>query len=246
MSSTLEWMYREYSAPGDLRDTVTCLWEKVADDTGSVIVPDGCIDLIWLGERELVVAGPDTGPRPLHAPAGFRSFGLRIRPGAAGSFLGMPASALVDQQPSAHDVFGPESRRLTELLATTSGPAAFGALAASARRRRPTADPVVSAAAGLLARPGATVQHVAAELGISERQLNRRTVAAVGYAPKLLARVLRLQRLTRMTGAGLAERSVRAGYASQAHMSDEVRALTGMSASRYLVRFVEDVPSREP
>ena len=96
------------------------------------------------------------------------------------------------------------------------------------------------AAALRLARPGAQVAAVAGDLAISERQLHRRTVAAVGYAPKVLARVLRLQRLTRATAPTLAEQALVAGYASQAHMSDEVRVLTGLAASQYLVRFVED------
>jgi len=55
-----------------------------------------------------------------------------------------------------------------------------------------------------------------------------------------LARVLRLRRLTRGPGPNLVERAIEAGYASQAHLSDEVRALTGLSASKYLVRFVEE------
>lgn len=220
------------------------MWEQVSDGTGSVIVPDGCVDLIWLDESELVIAGPDTGPRPRHARAGVRSFGLRIRPGAAGSFLGMPASTLVDRQPAAADVFGSEMDRVTDRLAAEPD-SVFDALAESVRWRRPTPDPVVAAAVYPLAEPGARVRSVAADLGISERQLHRRTVSAVGYAPKMLARVLRLRRLSRLPGT-LAQRSIAAGYANQAHMSDEVRALTGTSASEYLVRFLEDGYRRGP
>jgi methylphosphotriester-DNA--protein-cysteine methyltransferase len=57
----------------------------------------------------------------------------------------------------------------------------------------------------------------------------------VGYGPKTLARVIRLRRLVGLPGP-LADRAAAAGYASQAHMSDEVRRLTGLSA----VRFLED------
>ena len=87
-----------------------------------------------------------------------------------------------------------------------------------------------------LAAPGARVAGVAAEVGYSERQLNRRVLAAVGYGPKMLARVARLRRLIALDDESLASRALDAGYASQAHMSDEVRRLTGLTP----VRFLED------
>ena len=71
---------------------------------------------------------------------------------------------------------------------------------------------------------------------MSERHLHRRTVTAVGYGPKLLARVARLRRLVAVAGGSLASRAFEAGYASQAHMGDEVRRLTGLTP----VRFLED------
>jgi methylphosphotriester-DNA--protein-cysteine methyltransferase len=84
--------------------------------------------------------------------------------------------------------------------------------------------------------PGARVAGVAAELGISERQLHRRMLEAVGYGPKMLARVARLRRLMALSGDSLASRALDAGYAGQSHMNDEVRRLTGTTP----VRFLED------
>lgn len=139
-------------------------------------------------------------------------------------------------------MFGSEATWLRDQLATATTTGRLRLLAETARRRRVVADPVVAAAACLLGRSDARIAAVAAEVGVSERQLHRRTLAAVGYRPKVLARVLRLRRLTRMPALSLVERAHEAGYASQAHMSDEVRALTGLSASRYLVRFVEEPP----
>ena len=65
---------------------------------------------------------------------------------------------------------------------------------------------------------------------------NRRVLAAVGYGPKMLVRVARLRRLVSLRDGSLASRALEAGYASQAHMSDEVRSLTGLTP----VRFLED------
>ncbi|MEU4363169.1 hypothetical protein [Promicromonospora sp. NPDC023987] len=55
----------------------------------------------------------------------------------------------------------------------------------------------------------------------------------------MLGRVARLRRLIGLSSGApspLADRAALAGYASQAHMSDEVRRLTG----RTPVRFLED------
>ncbi len=94
-------------------------------------------------------------------------------------------------------------------------------LAALVRDRHATPDPLVAAAAHDPATPKARVARVAADLGVTERTLHRRTLAAVGYSPKILARVLRLRRLSTVGGT-LADRALTAGYAGQAHMSDEV------------------------
>jgi AraC-like DNA-binding protein len=234
--------YREHSPPLDLRGGVVCLWERDGAGEQQLIVPDGCVDLIWLAERELVIAGPDTGPRTVWLPPGLRSSGLRLAPGAAGPFLGQPASEVRDCQADADGLLGADATRLAERLAASVPADRLRLLAAAARRRQVAPDPLVAAAARLLGRPTARVATVAAELGVSERQLHRRTVAAVGYGPKLLARVLRLRRLPRTPGESAVERALAAGYASQAHMADEVRALTGLTASQYLVRFMEDRP----
>jgi AraC-like DNA-binding protein len=96
-----------------------------------------------------------------------------------------------------------------------------------------------------LDRPGARVASVADELGLSARQLQRRVADAVGYGPKLLARILRFRRLQalaapRADGSSgdprvpLVELALDAGYADQAHMTDEVTRLAGLSPVRFL------------
>jgi methylphosphotriester-DNA--protein-cysteine methyltransferase len=116
--------------------------------------------------------------------------------------------------------------------ATPAGRLELLADAVAARGASP--DAVVVAAISRLAVPGATVAGVAADVGYSERQLHRRLLAAVGYGPKTLVRVARLRRLVALGGDSLASRAVAAGYASQAHMTDEVRRLTGQTPSRFL------------
>jgi AraC-like DNA-binding protein len=87
----------------------------------------------------------------------------------------------------------------------------------------------------LLARRAATVAEVAQRVFLSERQLERRFADHVGYGPKTLQRILRLQHVVRQLeshAAGrLAEVAASAGYADQSHLSRETRRLTGLTAS---------------
>ena len=94
-------------------------------------------------------------------------------------------------------------------------------------------DPLVATAARRLGEPGARVGEVARDLGVSERQLHRRCVAAVGYGPVLLRRVLRFRRFVSRIDAGgapddLAGLAAAAGYADQAHLTRESRELAGL------------------
>lgn len=82
-------------------------------------------------------------------------------------------------------------------------------------------------------RPGSRVGQVAADPGISERQLNRWCCAAVGYGPVMLRRVLRFRRfLSRIDSgspAGLSLLAVEAGYADQAHLTRDSTELAGLA-----------------
>ena len=228
--------YRELRPPSGLEPVVACLWESVAAVGSSRrVVPDACVDLIWL-DGELVVAGADTGPRTVALRPGVRATGVRLRPGAAGAVLGLPADELRDRRVPAELVLGAGAARLAEALAAAGPERRLALLAAAVAQREGAADPLVRAAARCLSAPGARVTDVAAGLGVSERGLHRRTVAAVGYGPKMLARVARLRRLIGLDDDSLAGRAYAAGYASQAHMTDEVRRLTGTTP----VRFLED------
>ncbi len=213
---------------------VACTWEQTTTtQREQQIVPDACVDLIWAGGR-LTVAGPDTGPRVVTLESGSRLVGVRLRPGVAGAVLGMPASELCDLSPDGADVLGNDAvaALVEELDARSEDPHALLLQAVQQRRAEP--DPLVCAAVVLLARPSARVAPVAAELGVSARQLHRRVRHAVGYAPKMLQRVLRFRRLQALSPAPLVELALDAGYADQAHMTAEVTRLAGVTPVRFL------------
>jgi methylphosphotriester-DNA--protein-cysteine methyltransferase len=149
----------------------------------------------------------------------------------------LPASELRDHQVGAEVLWGTPVEGLEQALAEATPARRLILLADAVAQRGIEPDRVVMAAISRLAAPGARVAEVAADVGYSERQLNRRILAAVGYGPKMLVRVARLRRLIELEADGpLVARALEAGYASQAHMGDEVRRLTGLTP----VRFLED------
>jgi transcriptional regulator GlxA family with amidase domain len=156
--------------------------------------------------------------------------------------LGVPASAILDARVDAADLLGARARQLGERLAgaTSSKSAAReleSAMIAWALARNPIDRLIERAVAALRTTSGATpVAALANDLGTTERQLNRRCVAAIGYGPKVLHRVLRMRRFLTLAGApsapGLSALAAHAGYADQAHMTRDCLELTGLTPAR--------------
>jgi AraC-like DNA-binding protein len=212
------------------------LWTNITQPSPGPILPDGCTDLIW-GEGHLLVAGPDTGPHFMDDVAsGARYVGLRFAPGQGPAFFGVPAHELRDRRVPLADLW--PAARVRELAERVSGATAPGRVLeeAATARLRETAGPAVrdggpgrtAAIAAALAR-GLPVAEVARFVALSERQLHRHSLAAFGYGPQTLARVLRLVRALGLARAGVpyAQVAARAGYADQAHLAREVKALAG-------------------
>ncbi|MFG3442708.1 helix-turn-helix domain-containing protein [Nonomuraea sp. NPDC047897] len=219
-------MYEERPAAPALADRVVCEWSSVREAGGTqLVVPDACVDLVW-GPAGPFVAGPDTGPVPTVMRPGDTFTGVRFRPGAVGEVFGVPLDWLRDQRvPLASlDVM----RELTEGEPDDRAAAMRGAVARRLRETAP-ADPATSALVAALRR-GRTVREAAADLGYGERQLHRRSVAGFGYPPKTLQRILRFQRALRLarTGVPFAEVAALTGYTDQAHLSHDVRRLSGV------------------
>jgi AraC-like DNA-binding protein len=87
-----------------------------------------------------------------------------------------------------------------------------------------------------LVRRGDRMAAVAGELGWTERQLHRRSLAAFGYGPKTLQRVLRFDRALRLArgGTDLASVAYATGYADQAHLARDVKAFAGVPMTTLL------------
>jgi AraC-like DNA-binding protein len=105
--------------------------------------------------------------------------------------------------------------------------------------RGPGVDPRVAEATRRLAAggEGLSVAGLADQLGVSHKHLIDLFRRQVGVGPKMLGRILRLQRvlgaLERPGAARLTDLAYSCGYADQAHLSSEFRALTGIAPSAY-------------
>ncbi|MEV7803084.1 helix-turn-helix transcriptional regulator [Microbispora sp. NPDC088329] len=216
------------------------VWWSVSPGSATAarrVLPDGCMDVIW-ADGALLVAGPDTAAHVVADRPGARYVGLRFGPGTGPAVLGVPAHELRDRRVPLAELWpGAEARRLAE----RAGEAAelgrsVGAVLEEAAGLRPGAAPgpvdaVVVTAVVNGVRAGLPVARIAADAGVGERRLHRRCLDVFGYGPRTLGRILRMNRAVDLArgGAPFATVAAVAGYADQAHLSREVRSLTGVT-----------------
>jgi AraC-like DNA-binding protein len=222
--------YVEHRPAPDIATHVACTWTRVVGGGATEpVIPDACVDVIVVGDEAPHIAGPADRTVWVALPAGTMLHGIRFRPGAARDILRTD----LDELRNAH----------VELAAVARAPlidprAPRTSLEQWTRTRLARSRGDTSAIEAARALIGATtIDDVADELGWGARRLHRRITAACGYSPKILHRVLRLQRALRIAHAGersLASLAAAAGYADQAHMTREFTALTGLPPARYL------------
>ncbi|NMO50851.1 helix-turn-helix transcriptional regulator [Actinoplanes sp. TBRC 11911] len=212
-----------YDERASMLPHVVAWWSSARAGERKRILPDGCLDIIWR-DGTVFVAGPDTTAQVSAMPVGTRCFALRFGSGTGPGVLGVPASELVDAQVPLDSLWPAAAVRR---LAEAADPLA--ALEAAAARRWREPDRAMVALAGA-ARRGLPVGAIAERLELSARQLQRRSNLAFGYGPKVLHRVYRLQRAVALArdGQPFAAVSADAGYADQAHLAREVRAMAGV------------------
>jgi AraC-like DNA-binding protein len=222
-------VYREFAPPAWARSAIACSWLRRGDGGSVRVLPDTCTDIVWRPGAGAVIAGPDSEAWISRTRPGELIVGARLLPGAGGAAFGIPLAELRNERVPV-DLLGLDPRdELSGELDPQDAPATIAAIALRRVAEGPP-DPAVQAAVVRLLDPRQRVDQLANALGFSERQLHRRFLAAVGYGPKMLQRVLRLRRfLAAARFDGLAAAAADAGYADQAHLTRECRALTGLT-----------------
>lgn len=235
--------YREAFAPGD--------------EALERVLPDGALRLVFnLGEAPAVEAAPAARMEVIGAsctPVVVRLHGavhglsLTLRVGAAAALLGVPAGELTEATAPLDTLWGAAGAELLERLATADDDEGRAALLQQLLARRvQRADMSACRAARravelIRASDGRrSVRELAAELGVGERRLQQLFHAHVGLSPRALSRLARLAGCLRALRAcrqpRWAELAQRAGFYDQAHLSNEFRALCGMTPREFIGR----------
>ena len=250
LAATPTSIYREYAPPPALRSYLVCSWtlEITAGKRRhrQRVLPDGCSDIVWIGEAPPIVVGPMTQSAVATSDAGTTLVGLRFRPEAGARVLGVPAHEVVDRHVRLDQLWPRQdvndaSERLLQQRAVAARIVAAQSLLISRRTKIGARDSVVEHA---LSRVTAVerIDRMATELGMSERQLRRRFLTSIGYGPKTFQRILRFQKLLAIAKAHPSKRldylALLAGYSVQAHMTREVGQFAGVTPSVLLGRVV--------
>jgi AraC-like DNA-binding protein len=240
---------REWRPAPALARHVTCVWAQTVPVHSTAFAhrraPHGSVELVCAVGSMPRIIGPQTGPLEEVLTPGTTIVGVRLRPEAAASVLGLPASTLVDLALDADELWGDRGEALGALVAGAgSAEEAAAQLERTVAERladATTPDPVVAEGVRrLMCGQRAGVASMASSLFISERQLRRRFEAATGLTPTTLHRILRFQRLLALAWTSqrpstqIGRLAVEAGYTDHAHLNREAARLEGRSPRAFL------------
>ena len=199
------------------------------------------------------VAGLTDGPVLVRHEGSARCLQVNLTPLGARRLWGLPMSELANHSVPIQDVLGRWGHELVQRVGDAPDWATRFALVDRALRARlAEAPPVDSELAWSLGQlvgsgGGAVIGNLADELGWSHRRLIARFRDAVGLPPKLVARIVRFERLLTLLAADgavdWAGAAATCGYFDQAHLVREVRDLAGITPTELRaerVNFVQD------
>ena len=242
--------YREWPPCAALSGVILAYW-RVAGDGRTVpsptILPDAYVEVVMNLGAEVTLEGPQMhGSQPARAvvglletaiemryPADVCTFGIRLHPARAATFLGIPPASIVNIVSPLGLVSKALDDRLAEVVKThpridsaESHEAIENVLIEHSRRAPATDDVTVRAVDRLLGVDvPIAVSDLAGELGVSARHLHRRFLDEVGVSPKRLERLARFARAWRQAVMGppltWADLALANGYADQSHLVRE-------------------------
>lgn len=237
--------YNEIRPTAPLRPFVECFWKLQGD--GSVetspaerILPDGCVEVIlnfgdgflqhFEDERKLqprnFLVGQMTGPILISPCGAVELLGIRFQPGGTRPFVDVPAHEVTDRVVDLGGLSGKLEHGLLRACADArtlaEKVAAADAFLVSRLVERKYDSQLLALAATIIDRRGlVSVEQLASDAGVSNRQLERRFHREIGIGPKLLARIVRFQQVFRAVeqcNAAWADVAVECGYYDQAHL----------------------------
>lgn len=251
----MTYAYRQIAPDRDLSPLIDAYWINESgparSDAGATcgdrVLPDGCIDLVFANHgagdpRSRLFSSPlIEQPTLLGAASDAWFVGVRFRPAMSQAVIPVPPLECRDRAIDAVELGAGFALVEEQLLCCRSATEALTTLRrlidrrarANAHRAPPTR---IRAAVQLLSGgpPWLSPSDVASALAISPRSLHRDILSWTGHAPKVLARILRMQRTVERLRSGqrpLIEVAYDSGFADQPHMTRELRRLTGLCPS---------------
>ncbi|MES2441247.1 MAG: helix-turn-helix domain-containing protein [Pseudomonadota bacterium] len=227
--------YAELPLPPALDGLVAAVWTVSVEGRGWVeheATPDGCIELIrrhtgrsvWRDEQPALFAtGLSQAPVALRFSGDARFTGIKLWPWAWHALGGAPCPGFADRW-----IAIAEDAPLAALLPEAGDPVAQ-LLAAGL-----TLPPL---AAAILGATG--VADITARTGLAHRRLQRIFARELGMPPRSYLRLLRFRSAlieVQASAAHLADTAAGRGYADQAHMARDFRALAGLPPREARIR----------
>jgi AraC-like DNA-binding protein len=232
--------FRETTPPSHLAEIVRAFWYQGPSSSVArrPVVPDGCLDVIVevTSEREMsaLIFGPTSALEVVTLEHGVTYAGVRFQPWVGAPLVGRKGAELVGRVEDASELVPSLYARLADADPDTL----IDALAKVATDLANVlhwngAQRLVRETYGLLEDPDslASVVDIARALGVSERTLRRAFDAVTGSGPKTAMRIARLQRSLRLLSDGgrAADIATECGFADQAHLTNELRVLAGVT-----------------
>ena len=179
------WLLERRPAP-DLADWLVCVWRGDLGEA-AMPLPDERLDLVWVDDGSLWLSGPETSSWSRGYPPGTTAVGVGFKPGVGPPVLHLAASEVRDARVRLEALWG--DRRARELAERVAAHPDDGGRARELERAvrrlaagaRPVDEVALEVAAGLNRPRPASVLELSRAVGLSQRQLYRRCLAAVGY-----------------------------------------------------------------
>jgi AraC-like DNA-binding protein len=233
--------YAEILPDKKLRPFIECYWIHSNDFSPQIVLPDGCIDIVFNDAAGSVV-GTMTTPLIVQPSGDF--VGVRFRSGKASMFLDFDASEITDQKTELQNIAGRDGSILIDKL--------FDAQDLSRKieilnanlsswfnnKSNEKVDYVIQKI--IQSQGNISINLICHSLDLSRQHLARLFQEYVGIRPKQFARVIRFQALlknVRQTQrVNWADEAAMLGYYDQAHLITDFRQFSGTSPEKFTSR----------
>lgn len=234
--------FTRHDVDARLAGKVDCYWTFTVEKPSVEmrIIPDGRVDLIFdLDSREAFIAGPNQRPFDVRHERPIRLLGATMSPEIASASLETEIGATGGAWRTLDSVLGLFARQLTGRIAACESDAArLATLETFLLARVGAVDRRVSRAVAEIVRSSGRigVATLSRDSGASPRNLTRLFDRWVGLPPKIFARIARaqeaLRRIQAIPSPNLKTLAAELGFADQAHMSRELKKITGVQPSQ--------------